>query len=178
MTCDHALELLLEADLGELDGHGDSPFAAHVRECAKCGAVAARVAMDTRALARAPGDLRTAARPAGVRRPYRLHPVALAGALAAAFALVLFGLRQIDDGQRVAAVSSPLPAPVSPLGTLVAARRFAEPAAATPMRLVASQPVAARATGDPDVVTVTAPEGIRVAVLRTGNPAITVVWLY
>jgi len=46
------------------------------------------------------------------------------------------------------------------------------------VRFVASHSVTARAIGDPGGVTVTAPEGTRVAVLRTGNPAITVVWLY
>lgn len=181
MNCDHALELLLEADLSELDGVGESPLAAHVRDCAKCRAVAAQVLADTRALALATGDRRVVTRPSGARRSYVRRPVAAAGALAAVLALAVFGPMRTDDDTHA---TVPAPGPAAPAATEVprgvpaAARRFAEPAAATPMRLVASQSVTARATGDPDRVIVTAPEGTRVAVLKTGNPAITVVWLY
>lgn len=207
MTCDHALELLLETDLAELDGVGGSPLAAHVRECAKCRVVAARIAMDTRALARADFVGGLAARPSGVRRSYRLRPVAAAGALAAVLALAVFGVRRAAEGPRTTAavpapaarstvvtkpspVGVPVPAAVAvktpvahvarnaPTPAQVTGRRFAEPVAATPVRLVASQPVAVRATGDADGVTVRAPAGTRSAVLRTGNAAITVVWLY
>jgi hypothetical protein len=201
MTCDHALELLLEADLGELDGAGESPLARHVRDCAKCRAVAAQLAMDTRALAVARGE-HPAARPTGARRAFRLYPVAFAGALAAALALVVLEVDHtaVDSpatshpssslvvANPAARVAPPAPPPASrrieaPLASRrieapAAARRFAEAVAATPVRLVASQSVAVRVSGDPDAVTVRAPEGTRVAVLKTGNAAITVVWLY
>ena len=194
MMCDHALEMLLEADLDELAGNGGSPLAAHVRECAKCRAVATRIAVDTRALARAFDENRVVPRPLGGRPRFALRPVVVVGAMAAALALIVFGLRRDRDLPPLAATgpaASPVPAPspariVKPAargaresqGTPVAPRRFAEPVPATPVRFVASHSVTARAIGDPGGVTVTAPEGTRVAVLRTGNPAITVVWLY
>ena len=202
MMCDHALEMLLEADLDELAGNGGSPLAAHVRECAKCSAVAARIAADTRALARAFNANRVVQRPLGGQPRFALRPVVVVGAMAAALALIVFGPRRDRDLPPLAATgptpatgpaASPVPAPspariVKPAargaresqGTPVAPRRFAEPVPATPVRFVASHSVTARAPaiGDPGSVTVTAPEGTRVAVLRTGNPAITVVWLY
>ena len=214
MMCDHALEMLLEADLDELAGNGGSPLAAHVRECAKCRAVATRIAVDTRALARAFDENRVVPRPLGGRPRFALRPVVVVGAMAAALALIVFGPQRDGDLPPLAATGStsatgpsaatgptaatgpaasdvPAPSPariVKPAtpgaresqGTPVAPRRFAEPAPATPVRFVASQSVTVRAPAlsEPGGVTVTAPEGTRVAVLRTGNPAITVVWLY
>ena len=51
-TCTAMLERMLEADLGELTGRGDAVLATHVRECARCRAVADRLARDTEALGR------------------------------------------------------------------------------------------------------------------------------
>lgn len=43
IECKTAFELLLGAEPAELAGQGDSELAAHVRECKRCGAVAARL---------------------------------------------------------------------------------------------------------------------------------------
>jgi hypothetical protein len=60
VTCASMLDRMLEADLGELAGESTSPVAAHLRECARCRAVARRIVRDTGALGaglarRAPG---------------------------------------------------------------------------------------------------------------------------
>lgn len=181
MKCDHALELLLEADLDELAGNGGSALAAHVRECAKCRAVAAQIATDTRALARAFDANRVVAPETSARRRFAVRPAVVVGAMAAAFAFIVFGLRQDGDVPPLAATgSTAATAARESSGTPVAPRRFAEPVPATPVRFAASQSVTvhAPAISDAGGVTVTPPEGTRVAVLRTGNPAITVVWLY
>ncbi|NIR45805.1 MAG: hypothetical protein GWN32_20930 [Gemmatimonadetes bacterium] len=57
MTCDTALERLLEADPAELAGQGDSELAAHVRDCARCGAVAAKLLDSQERLAAALNDM-------------------------------------------------------------------------------------------------------------------------
>ncbi|MGD2215340.1 MAG: hypothetical protein PVJ64_01235 [Gemmatimonadales bacterium] len=43
IDCKAALERLLEADPAELGGQGDSELAAHLKECERCTAVAARL---------------------------------------------------------------------------------------------------------------------------------------
>jgi len=45
------LDQMLEADLSELSGVGDSALAVHVRKCARCRAVADQIARDTHVLA-------------------------------------------------------------------------------------------------------------------------------
>jgi anti-sigma factor RsiW len=53
IDCGAALERLLEADAAELEGRGDYELAAHVRGCARCGAIAARLVRGQAELARA-----------------------------------------------------------------------------------------------------------------------------
>jgi len=43
VNCSEALDLLLEADLLELEGKGDSELAGHVRSCSECRAAASRI---------------------------------------------------------------------------------------------------------------------------------------
>jgi hypothetical protein len=214
MICNDALELLLDADLDELEGKGGSPLAAHVRSCARCRTVAAQLGLDTRALGRTIVERPSAAPVRRVRRPIVHRPVFVAGALAAGLLLAVLAVRRDgatpriaetatsspavgSRGARASAATAPPSAPVvarSPrvrgskpasgarvvLGTPVRARRFAEPPSATPVQLVASHSVAVgmRAASDSNQVAVTAPAGIRIALLKTGNPGITVVWLY
>jgi len=40
MTCEEALDLILEADPRSLEGRGDSPLAEHLRMCARCQSTA------------------------------------------------------------------------------------------------------------------------------------------
>jgi hypothetical protein len=51
MTCLTMLDRMLEAELEELEGRGDSAVAGHVRECARCRAVATQLVLDTTRLA-------------------------------------------------------------------------------------------------------------------------------
>ena len=74
MTCSTMLERMLEADLDELSSHGRTPIAQHLRECARCRAVADRLVRDTRTLARSvaqgglePTEARTRSRYVGPR---------------------------------------------------------------------------------------------------------------
>jgi hypothetical protein len=62
MTCAMMLDQLLEADLPELSGIGDSAVAAHVRECPRCRAVAEQLVRDTTALASATAPTRRVGR--------------------------------------------------------------------------------------------------------------------
>lgn len=157
MNCEAVLELLLEADLEELEGRGDSPVAAHVRSCARCADVARRLLAGERLLAAALDEIRPSASAdeaiAGlhvdetVRTPLRLgrrprwRPgLAAALPLAAAAGLALLLLR--DDA------TPPEPLPIA---------RVAEHAAG---------PV------------VTVPVGSNAAIFKTSNPKITVVWFY
>ncbi len=191
MKCENGLVLLLEAEREELEGRGTSEVAAHVRECARCGAVAARLLADTQVLA-----AHVAARSVGERSARRSvsRPFVFGGALAAAaaIALLLMPVRDVHvdapvHAQAIARVS-PAPATVSTLSTpktqaeplvRIHETRFADVVAATPVRFVTSQssepPIPSSDSGG---VSVTPPAGTRSTVLATRNPKITVVWLY
>lgn len=67
---------------------------------------------------------------------------------------------------------------MSPEVVAIPPTRFADAAAATPSRFVASQTVSEPLQVDPVGVSVYPPTGVRSAVLATRNPAITIVWLY
>jgi hypothetical protein len=58
INCDTAYERLLEADPAELHGRGDSELALHVRECARCQAVGARLLAGQEQLVTALNQLR------------------------------------------------------------------------------------------------------------------------
>lgn len=155
MRCEEAIELMLEAELEELAGRGDSALAAHVRSCARCAATAERLLAGQRLLAAALDEVqprvsadeviagarlhRKAPSPLGSRRLGR-RGLAAAVPLAAAAALALLLLR--DDP------AAPEPFPIA---------RFAEHAA------------------DP---VLTVPAGSNAAIFKTSNPKITVVWFY
>ena len=87
MTCALMLDQMLEADLPELNGVGDSALAAHVRKCARCRAVADQIARDTHVLASVVKRSREIAAESTPRarsvaaRSYGIAAVALAAAL-------------------------------------------------------------------------------------------------
>jgi hypothetical protein len=206
MNCNEALELMLEADPDELAGKGSSVVAAHVRTCAKCGAVAARLLADTSALATALEARSAIARRAPALRTRILRPVAVAGTLAAAMVLmVLWRTRRSEAPKATASVELPVSAPVSaktsaPLfapasraptagdsatalpqrsASPAASRRFADAAPVVAMPVAAtSVSRSAPASTELAALSVDPPPGTRAAVLHTRNPAITVVWLY
>lgn len=119
MECKSALELLLEAEPAELAGQGDSELAAHVRECERCGAVAARLLEGQEQLAGALAELgpRTdveealsivRARRGGIA--WRRYGWRLAAPLAAAAVLAVLLLARLPDG-RMPGKMVQLPAP-------------------------------------------------------------------
>jgi len=191
MTCNQMLERLIEADPDALAGRGTSDVAVHVRECVRCRAVANQLLAETRLLASA------VERGAVVRR-LRPTPIVLALAAAAALTFVVLPGQPTTPStigpsrapvaatpQTVPAVvvapalrpvvrapaSSQSAAPLAPRGQFVRAYPSAVPLTATPMQV-----------GPTDVsydqVAITPPPGKRAAVMRTNDPAITVVWVY
>jgi len=113
------LELLLAAEPAELAGQGDSELAAHVRECKRCGAVAARLLEGQEQLAGALAelgprtDVEAALSVARARRRsirWRRGGWRVAAPLAAAAALALLFLARLPDGRMPGEVVL-LPAP-------------------------------------------------------------------
>ena len=53
MNCASVLESLLDAELSEIQGDGNSALAEHLRSCARCRRLAGQLLVDTRLLATA-----------------------------------------------------------------------------------------------------------------------------
>ncbi|HKS07812.1 MAG TPA: hypothetical protein VJR92_16025 [Gemmatimonadaceae bacterium] len=184
------LDRMLEADLAELDGVGDTVIARHVRSCERCRAVARQLRAETKVLAAA-----TAGAP-------RFVSVKAVGAVLAAATLVLMLLPRgsaidVDAGAvRAAGNDAPTVTGVrtDPQNTdsliPIGARQFtARPFARA--QAVAAVPVAFDASNDgafdvvpgdvnaveSDVV-VAPPAGVRAAVMRGSAPGVTVIWLH
>jgi hypothetical protein len=187
MKCENSLVLLLEAEREELEGRGTSEVAAHVRECARCGAVAARLLADTEVLAAhaAAGGVEARALRRVVSRPL-VFGCALAAA--ATIAMLLMPARDVPGHVQTAARVSSAPATIPALSmpltqpkplVRVHEARFADAIAATPVRFVTSQTSEQQApASDFNGVSVAPPPGVRSTVLATRNAKITVVWLY
>lgn len=151
MNCIEARDLLLEADLAELRGEGESELARHLRECARCRAMAREIVQQEGALAEALAAVRprvstdtavaeaTAARvlPLGPRRKRRW-----AVAIPAAAAAVLAGILLTSNGT--------------------------PPTVVTPIEEAAA----------PAVPVVSAASSETFVVFNTENPDIVVVWFY
>jgi predicted anti-sigma-YlaC factor YlaD len=151
MNCTEARDLLLEVELAELRGEGESEVARHVRECARCRAMAREIVKQEGALAHVLAEVRpqvsadTAAaeaaakalllRPRWKRRWAALVPAALAATLA--------GILLTSNGTPPAVVPS-----------------------TTETTAVAAVPVVDAASSETFVV------------FNTDNPDIVVVWLY
>ncbi len=193
MTCESMLERMLDAEPAELRGEGDTPLAAHLRTCTRCRAVAARIAGDTAALLAAVREDSHAARRASVGRPRIAHGRAIAAGTLAAAALLAMAvwMSAPEPGSAGRPPSAPAPAPAPGEGPVAAvavrtpvavaapvlpAERFPAPPPIQPERLGAAGSTVRR--GAPPPLAVHPPPGVRVAVLRTANPTITVVWLY
>jgi hypothetical protein len=202
------LEAMLEADVDELEGRGSGALARHVRECAKCGAVAQKLVADSQLLGvvvrrSAPLDFASfAARTRFSRRTL------VGGGVAAIAASVLFVLL-VQKGMRGYAEGGPalgivhravpatpglapgrLPMAASPdsvrAGAAIPAgahrvepQRFADAMPIVPVVFEVPAAVADKAAvAEVPVVSVTPPPGKRAMVWRGRNPKITVVWLY
>jgi hypothetical protein len=113
MTCDAMLNELLDAELDTLEGRGDGPVARHVRECARCRAVARHLVSETRAL-----GAEVAVVPAR-RRPVLNVPLLPVVGLAAAAAAALLVVR---PGFRRDAAPPPVAGPVASAPSIPASR--------------------------------------------------------
>ena len=193
MTCEHALDAMLDADLPDAINGASSPLAGHVRGCSRCRRVADQLMHDTRLLASA------VAAAAPVRRRLTVRTVAFVPAAVAATLLVIVTMRQqsrVPVGQTAVTLPglvvepvprvppeaasstalSPvtrLPSAVTPPGQLRAFPR------AQPM--VVAKLAASVAIDSPVVssaVTVTPPAGTTALVMHTSDPKLVVVWLY
>jgi len=121
MTCEQATALMLEADLTELAGLGESELTSHLAECAACRERARRIVAAEQALGRVLDDVRPRAgvgRRSGSSRPtgrgWRYIrkvwvPLALAAGVGA--------LMLIPGGE-------PPPEPVAPIAAEAAASRL------------------------------------------------------
>jgi hypothetical protein len=119
IECAKALELLLEADPAELTGSGDSKLAAHVRECARCGAVGLRLLDEQERLSRELAELEPrvgvedalqAARRLRVSRGRRRRAWRVAAPLAAAAAVAAVFLARGPEAGRMPGEVMALPA--------------------------------------------------------------------
>jgi hypothetical protein len=188
MTCDLALEALLDAELSELDGRSGTELTVHLRNCSRCRRVAAQLLTDTRGLAMAMA-------PAPMRPVPRLTRTALVPVFAMATMIMLVVAVRPRPAAPVA--DRVIPAPIAPSVARVETtpvapaprsgvrresrpmgRAFARAVPVAPVRLQ-SGPVA---TPGMDVVTqtvrVTTPSGTRATVMHTSDPKLVVVWLY
>jgi anti-sigma factor RsiW len=152
MNCTEARDLLLEADLAELRGEGESEVARHVRECSRCRAMAQEIVAQERALAQSLAGVRSrvsadaAAAEVAAAEVLPLQPRwkrRWAAVVPAALAATIAGILLTSNG------TSPT---VVPSTTEVAA--------------VAAVPVVDAASSETFVV------------FNTDNPDIVVVWLY
>jgi hypothetical protein len=149
MDCAAARERLLEAEPAELRGEGDSPLAAHLRGCADCRATAAAILAGQAELAAALREL--SHRTAG-SRVIPLQP------------------RRAWSGRIAPAAAS-----FAALAAAVAAVMFARPGPDV-SRGVTTEQIARLMFPAPPVAR--AAPGRSVAVLKTSDPGVTVVWVY
>jgi hypothetical protein len=202
MSCKRALELILDAEPAELSLAGDTPLVAHLNSCARCRTVAARLAAQTVAIARAvesvPEILAVPARPEPAPKRGAI-PVYAGLAAAAVLAVVVLSAPTEDHSPQTTAHSAAEGAGVAPPVVAVTQaptqaptrrQRIERLTLGEPIRAVAvaSQrfaapsvdSVIARAARNADssgVISVAPPAGMRATVLATSNPAVTVIWL-
>ena len=105
MTCSVMFDRMLEADLHELSGRGETAVAVHVRACARCRAVANQLVHDTDALSRTIG-----ATPATTVHPPRAFalPARTAAIVGLAAAVAVIVVRQTNRPTRSPMASGPV----------------------------------------------------------------------
>jgi hypothetical protein len=201
MTCADVLDAMMECDPADLQEASEHPIAIHVRECARCRAVASSLTRGVSLLVPAAGHALDLAR----RRRTRVRAVAIA-ALPIAAGFVLMVLARGRPSETVSPVVSGVPPVVpsvaAPAAVPAATRVVAVVPAPKRAKSVADKPAAAvtvaqRAVEDasivdtppldlplsapdsmPPSVRVTPMSGQRVAILKTSDPKTTVVWIY
>lgn len=194
MTCDSALELLLEAEPAEFSASERTPLGEHLHGCARCRRVAAQLMQDTRGLALAM-DATPVRRPASRVRQVTLIPALAMAAIV--FAVMLRGGTPAPNV--VQPVNEPVAAVVAPpvaqrnespasMPSITRARvervvrrdmkAFARAVPVAPVRLAQSVMPGAPRSVETMGVTVTPPAGTRATVMHTSNPKLVVVWLH
>jgi anti-sigma factor RsiW len=151
MNCTEARELLLEAELAELRGEGESEVARHIRECARCQAMAQEIVEQERSLAQAL---------AGVR-----PQVSADAAAAEAVAAKVLPLRPRWK-RRWAVIPAALAATLAGILLTSNGTPPADVTSTTDVAAVAAVPVVDATSSETFVV------------FNTDNPDIVVVWLY
>ena len=195
MNCASVLESLLDAELSDIAGGGNSALAEHLRSCERCRRVADQLLVDTRLLA--------TAMPAGVTSPRvsrrtRYAVLAPAGVVAALLVVTLSrSPRQVDapairaqvmpDTMSVAAVRTAVPSTMNrtpvvrsapPRVTAGVMRAFPRPVAVAPVRMESPMRSSTTPVSTASAVSVDPPAGVRATILHTSNPKLVVVWLY
>jgi hypothetical protein len=193
MKCESMLTAMLDAEPDELAGRGNSALAIHVRECARCSAVAGQLLGDAHEIVVAASAVSgaTHSQPRLSVGPARhVRRLAVGGVLAAA-ALAVFALQH----QRSPSVTPlPVASGSNPAGLGTGSTPAAEPQPVAPQpappRPAEPQPAASLAshgasrvgapipTGKPSFIGVAVAANVRATVMRTRNPKFTVVWLY
>ena len=189
MTCESALELLLDAEPSEFSATDRTPLGEHLRDCARCRRVATQLMRDTRQLA-------VAMVSAPVRRPVRRAvAVSFAPALAVAALVFVVVLRaRPEPSIPVPSVAEHVPStPAAPptatpnvdvapprvsVTKPAAHRAFARAVPLAPVRLVPSTVYETPLSVETSGVSVTPPAGTRATVMHTSNPKLVVVWLH
>lgn len=178
MRCETALERMLEAEPAELRGEVDTEMARHIAGCARCGAVAAAMLAEANALDAALGEY--AAALAGTTDADRTA----AARVAADAALTAIGPENGEEtlpgrgpvssrsrGRRwTRAAWLPLAAAAALAGVLVLGRG--------PGPFPTSVPTLPDPRPPAPAVSVRPPADRGTAIMETGNPDITIVWLY
>lgn len=183
MRCREAAEFLLEAEPAELAGVGDSALAAHLRGCARCAAVGARLLEGERVL----GEVLRVGVAGGERRAMRGVEEALAE-FEARVAVVEEGMAGDGGGRR-----PPLHQPHSrwrraamvavPLAVAASLALMLAPwwGSVSQWRRDATVPLpvsALRLAEGASLTEVVVPAGHDAVLFRTSNPKITIVWIY
>ena len=156
-SCAAIRELLLDGDPAELRGAGESPLALHVRDCARCAADAERVLDAQRRLADALADLTAAARP--VPPPVRARPRGWRAAASAS---------RDRNRHRLVLGAAPLAAAAMLVLILLQQRGHDE--------LLPLEPVPHQVAVASEVPVVNVTTAHDVAIMKTADPNITVVW--
>ena len=195
ISCEAALERLLDAEPWELNPTAGTALGMHLRDCARCRRVAAQVTQDTQQLAVAMRAIPVRPRNALVRRPVMVPVLAMSAVVFA----VLWPARPAEPPASrdvppvVVQVPPPEASPSAPPSASppdveapvrtpamkpASPRAFARAVPLAPVRLdparEESQPLSVETSG----VTITPAQGTRATVMHTSNPKLLVVWLY
>jgi hypothetical protein len=191
MTCEVALEKLLDAELSEFSSNERTPLGEHLRACARCRRMAVQLMRDTQQLAVAFGAA-AVCRPEPRTRRVSFAPAFVVAALVLAVVLRLrpAGPPAILEPARSApsapsAVPSPSAAPnaypvaaQTPGARPASGRAYARAVPIAPVRLEPPDLRVSPTSVETSDVTVTPPPGTRATVMHTSNPKLVVVWLH